>query len=246
VPLGEARNLAIAKARGQYIAFLDCDDIWLPEKLELQLASFNRPSSREIGFSYTDAMRIDSKGADLLSYSQEKQLAEGDVYINLIYSSFIACSAGMIKSAVLSEIGGFDPDFEFVEEWDLWIRIASQYDLACVNKPLTKIRIHSNNASKNIEGQFHEKMRLARLIMSRDQTVTRHCQKAIKFAEVQFRLSKLLLAKEVKQKFISLARALYTMVKAPVISLTLIKRHLSIDILRAFRKKYLSGEPHAA
>ena len=71
VPLGTARNLAIEKACGKFLAFLDCDDLWLPSKLSHQVAVMEAgsPSARPFGMCYTDAMRIDAEGNDLIAYS---------------------------------------------------------------------------------------------------------------------------------------------------------------------------------
>ncbi len=151
ISLGAARKVAVSYARGQYIAFLDCDDLWLLEKLERQVIAIQQAdfSVRQNGLCYTKTMRIDEQGNDLLLYAERAQLVQGNVFTQLILDCFIACSAGLVDKAIYERVGGFDIKYHRVEELDLWLRIAKDYDVVLVDQVLTKIRIHANNQSKN-------------------------------------------------------------------------------------------------
>ena len=241
VMLGQARNLAIEKAKGEFIAFLDCDDIWHPEKLSLQVKEFEKLSERPIGFCYTDAMRVDSLGNDILSYSHEKALCSGNVYRKLIYSSFIACSACMVKKEVFEKIGWFNPDFHYVEEWDLWLRLARIYDLALVDKSLTDIRVHEKNVSRDIEEQYIEKIQLARMLIKRDPSQVIDCRRSMKISYVQYQISKLLLAENKMKFFIQVFLVAGCMFARPIAALTVVRKLFSLQVYRAFKKKYGSS-----
>ena len=245
VLLGEARNLAIEKAKGAYIAFLDCDDTWFPEKLSLQLKQLEKPSQRPIGFCYTDAMRVDSKGNDILSYSHEKKLYSGNAYRELIYSSFIACSACVVKKEVFEKIGLFNPEFHYVEEWDLWLRIARIYDLALVDKRLTDIRVHDKNESRDIEKQYIEKIQLAKMIIERDPSHKSDCRRSMKISYVQFQISKLLLLKNKKKIIIQIFSVAGSILARPIVAVIIIRRLLNLELYKAFKTKYLSSESNS-
>lgn len=241
VLLGEARNLAIDKARGEYIAFLDCDDMWLPEKLSLQLEQINKLSIRPIGFCYTDAMRVDQRGNHLLSYSHEKKLCDGNVYRELIYSSFIACSSCMVKKEVFDRVGLFDPSFHYVEEWDLWLRIAKVYDLALVDRKLTEIRVHGGNVSRDVEQQYLEKLKLAKLVIDRDPLMKTDCLRSMNISYVQYQITKLLLIKNKSHLFLQTLVVIVKVLTRPMAAVTVARKLLNPKIYRAFKKKYLSA-----
>jgi glycosyltransferase involved in cell wall biosynthesis len=117
-----ARNTAIENSTGQYIAFLDSDDAWLPEKLVNQLKCFEE-SDAEIGAVYTWLQAVDENGkvGRVRTPSQQDSLAE-----NLLFANFVGTpSTVMVRSNYLRQAGGFDPLMpSFIADWDLWIRLA--------------------------------------------------------------------------------------------------------------------------
>jgi len=159
LPLGAARNAAIEKARGKYFAFLDCDDIWLPEKLEGQVKLLD--SHEELGLVYSDCYLIDEngnfEGDTLLSSSR---LYRGNVFDKLFQGNFIAMPTVMIRRTTLGEVGIFNPKYEIAEEYDLWLRIAEHYPIDFTEEPLAKYRIHSGSVSRNRELAFNEGFQL--------------------------------------------------------------------------------------
>ena len=149
LPLGAARNKAIEKATGKYIAFLDCDDIWLKEKLERQVALLE--SNRELGLVYSDCHVIDSAGN-----TAEKTLLSGKVpfrgmaFSQLFRSNLIPLLTAVITREALEKVGVFNPRYEIAEEYDLWLRIAQYYPIDFIEQPLGKYRVHGQSAtSKN-------------------------------------------------------------------------------------------------
>jgi glycosyltransferase involved in cell wall biosynthesis len=159
LPLGAARNAAIEKAQGKYLAFLDCDDIWLPEKLEEQVKLLD--SYEELGLVYSDCYLIDEngnlEGDTLLSSSK---LFRGDVFNKLFQINFIPMPTVMIRTKTLGEVGIFNPKYEIAEEYDLWLRIAEHYPIDFTEEPLAKYRIHGGSASRNGELAVNEGFQL--------------------------------------------------------------------------------------
>jgi glycosyltransferase involved in cell wall biosynthesis len=159
LPLGAARNAAIEKARGKYLAFLDCDDIWLPEKLEEQVKRLD--SHEELGLVYSDCYLIDENGnfeGDTLLSSLK--LFRGNVFDKLFLNNFIPMPTVMIRRTTLGEVGIFNPKYEIAEEYDLWLRIAEHYPIDFTEEPLAKYRIHGGSVSRNRELAVNEGFQL--------------------------------------------------------------------------------------
>lgn len=161
-PLGAARNLAIDEARGSLIAFLDIDDIWFPEKLASQVPLFDNSS---IGIVISDTIFFNDAGA-------EKQLYKGvapptgNVFSALLKNYFISLETAIVRREALASLDElFDPRFNAIEEYDLFIRLCLGWQLGYVDKVLAKWRVHGGSwtfTRSNLFGverrQFAEKL----------------------------------------------------------------------------------------
>lgn len=146
LPLGAARNAAIEKARGKYLAFLDCDDIWLPEKLEKQVRLLE--SNEGLGLVYSDCHLIDSNGNYRKNtYFSSHKPFRGHVFNELLFDDFIPLLSAIIRKEMLNKVGVFNPRYEIAEEYDLWLRIAQYYHIDFVEQPLAEYRIHGESVS---------------------------------------------------------------------------------------------------
>ncbi|MBQ4132464.1 MAG: glycosyltransferase [Desulfovibrionaceae bacterium] len=144
-PLGEARNLAISRASGKYIAFLDCDDVWMPEKLARQVEQFEQ--NPRLGLSCTDA-GVFKDGRVISSMFRTAAPARGMVFPELVRAGWIAMSAAMLRFEALKGLEQwFDPEFSMAEEADLFYRIAHDWELDFIDAPLTLWRVHANNTT---------------------------------------------------------------------------------------------------
>jgi glycosyltransferase involved in cell wall biosynthesis len=147
--LAGARNMGIAHATGEYIAFLDADDLWEPTKLEKQVAVLEE--NPEVGLVYTWVALVDEQGK--FTGRIFKNNAEGDVWNQLTEHNIVECgSVAMVRRSCFETVGVFDQSLRsFVEDWDLWLRIASCYSFKVIKEPLVYYRQISTSASRNWE-----------------------------------------------------------------------------------------------
>jgi glycosyltransferase involved in cell wall biosynthesis len=141
-----ARNNGIAHAQGEYIAFLDADDLWEPTKLEKQVDCLDHHPA--VGLVYTWILLVDRQGNPTGRIFTSD--AEGDVWEQIVVDNMIPNgSATMIRRSCFETVGVFDPNLPPAEDWDMWIRIAARYSFAVVKEPLVYYRKYANSASKN-------------------------------------------------------------------------------------------------
>jgi len=141
------RNYGLSQARGEYIAFCDDDDLWLPEKLEKQVAEFGKDS--RLGIVCTNALRFNETG-DLGSYHREKLSGDDFALGSLLRSNPIICSSVLVRKSVIDDIGIFDtnPAILTAEDGELWMRITHKYRVKYIDLPLVKYRVHTSNIKK--------------------------------------------------------------------------------------------------
>lgn len=140
------RNFGIMKAKGEYIALCDDDDVWMPEKITLQVAKI--VSDNNIGLVYTQCILQEKKGERIVPIKGK----EGKIFEDLFLSfCFIATSTVLIKKEVVDKIGMFDEDMRLkvVEDFDYWLRIARYYHLASIDKPLVVHREGQDSISNS-------------------------------------------------------------------------------------------------
>lgn len=161
VPLGAARNLAIERARGRYIAFLDCDDMWRPAKLARQVELFEQNPA--VGLVCTDTEIFDGKKVLSRVFSQAMP-ARGKVFSALMERQWISMSSAMIRKTALDELADsplaaqcgrwFDENLKVCEEADVFYRVAHDWELDYIDEPLTVWRVHGHNTTFREFGEF--------------------------------------------------------------------------------------------
>lgn len=150
--VSKTRNNGLAASKGELIAFLDADDLWLPKKLEKQVQQF-QTLGENVGFIHAYYTEFDNRG----EYSPKpfKHLKglniDGDVKRSIVIHDFVATLTVMIKREVLESIGDFDTTLSGPEDWDLWIRIAQKYQFGFIAEPLARYRLSASGLSKNYE-----------------------------------------------------------------------------------------------
>lgn len=138
-----ARNVGIAQTSGEFIAFLDADDVWLPQKLELQLEAMR--SDPTLGLCHTQFEIVDQENRHI-----EDGYGGGvNNYLRLLEGCSIVTSSVMARRAALESIDGFDSGVEPSEDYDVWLRIARLYPIAGIGESLVLYRKHAQNLSSN-------------------------------------------------------------------------------------------------
>ncbi len=142
--VGNARNRALQLSSGDYIAFIDQDDIWLPEKLEKQVPLFD---DEKVGLVFSDAMYFNHSGRQVRLY-RNRMMPTGNIFRDLLAGYFLCLSTVVIARRTLdSLVEHFDEKFEILEEADLFCRIAYSWACKYVPQPLVRYRVHRDSAS---------------------------------------------------------------------------------------------------
>lgn len=141
-----ARNLGIANSKGEYIALLDDDDEWFPEKLQRQIGILMN-STPEIGAVYTGCIFIDIESQKILGvrYAEER----GNIFSAILAENRINTSSVVLKRTCFEKVGLFDESIPWCSDQDMWIRISKEFQWECVRDTLVKYGEHLNKLTNH-------------------------------------------------------------------------------------------------
>ena len=142
------RNAGVAQALGHYVAFCDDDDLWMPQKLRLQVSLME--SEPDAGLCFASGVTFGNGAPSLLGY-RLKRAPRRDHFRALLYSNYVLNSSVLVRRSVLAEVGPFNVDRRLhgTEDYEMWLRIAHTYKLVSIDEPLVRYRVHRGNLAGN-------------------------------------------------------------------------------------------------
>lgn len=154
--LAKARALAIERANGDWIGFLDCDDMWLPDKLTDQMEIVLNEDSN-LGLIYGRCLILNSSNTQISDWGKRqckysmhpslKELPENKIFRQLSGFNFIPIVTALVRKKFYFDIGALSLEIEQAEDYDLFLRLSKSYKVCALDKPIAIYRIHNNNLS---------------------------------------------------------------------------------------------------
>ena len=146
--VASARNFGIQQSCAKYIAFLDSDDMWLPERLGKGVKILD--SNKDTSLVFSDIYRVKNGQRMKQSYFDLYSPYKGFVFENLYLQDFIPTSSVVLKEECFKKTGLFDEDLPSCEDYDMWLRISTSFRVKYINEPLVLFMYHSKNLSSDI------------------------------------------------------------------------------------------------
>lgn len=156
--LGTARNLAINETKGEWVAFLDCDDLWSENKLKDSMTVLDNHKEKEkASLIYTKTIKIDNLGNTIGKYTQS---SSGFIRDSLLKKgNFIVQSSIIVRKTILDKVGGMNSSLSYCPDYDLLLKITKNNIAIGVNKFLTSYRVHNGSVtSKKMYDNYIEEI----------------------------------------------------------------------------------------
>ena len=141
-----ARNLGIQHSTGEFIAFLDSDDLWAPRMIERHLSALQRYQTADVAYCWTYCINEEDK----CLWPLPPTFYEGNVYSKLVTENFLACGSIVARRSAIDTAGQFDSQLEFGEDYDYWLRLALHAQFILIPRYQLIYRIRSGSQMKKL------------------------------------------------------------------------------------------------
>ncbi|MBD1847853.1 glycosyltransferase [Cyanobacteria bacterium FACHB-63] len=172
--LSTSRNRGIAHATGEYVSFLDADDLWTPDKLKAQYEALQANPQAAVAYSWVDY--IDETGK--FFYPGNHITANGYIYERMLLHNLLENGSNpLVRKQAFAEVGDFDPTLTSAEDWDMWLRLSARYDFVAVPIPQVLYRRSTHSMSTNTLKMETESLRMLEKAFSQAPASLQHLKK---------------------------------------------------------------------
>lgn len=166
-----ARNRGLAEARGEFVAFIDHDDLWYPDKLQHQIQLLD--AKPNVGLVYGNAQFVDLSDQRMWTYLAPSRLHRGKVLMPLFLDCFIPLLTVVMRASLLKEVGQFVSRWHIAEDYDLFLRASERTEVDYVEGIVAGYRIHPGNLSKNFTRRLVEEQEVLSSCLGRNPDLSR-------------------------------------------------------------------------
>jgi glycosyltransferase involved in cell wall biosynthesis len=145
-----AKNRGLQEASGDFVGFCDADNLWLPGKISKQLPHFD--ADGRVGVVYGECDLIDGAGNPVAYRPMTRY--EGRITRQLVLDNFVTFNTALVTRRALDWAGGFNRKLRMAIDYDLWLRISTQFEFRFLPEPLAKYRVWEGQMSHDLEGRF--------------------------------------------------------------------------------------------
>jgi glycosyltransferase involved in cell wall biosynthesis len=159
-----ARNLGLRHAAGEFVAFVDSDDVWHPDRLELQLPLMRRA---EVGLAFGDAVLVGDGGGGARTCFDITPPRRGRVVDHFAWGNFVPMSTVLVRRSCMEEVGGFPTTHDVSADYLTWFRMSARYEFDYVPTPVADYTVHDEGISSDLGRSLMARIELFRLELER-------------------------------------------------------------------------------